>query len=310
MKFHILKTLTCTTLFFTSYTQAKEIYFPTRDFRTSDPYISGCTVRSHADFKLDPTSNFAPNQIKAGDIIFVMIDYLETFFSSYHPHIKESYILLTHNFFGESDDPVPDKWSSYLEDEKILAWFAMNPDIIHPKLHPMPIGIASAYYPHGNTTIFDECIKTYKNSLKKELLYINFSTWTNPEYRTPIRSYFEKQGFATCVGTKDTRSYLLDISSHQFVLSPKGHGLDCHRTWETLLMGSFPIVETSPLDPLYQDLPVVIIHDWKEVTPEFLAMKYQELSSPDKTYNLAKLYMPYWIEQMNIIKNKEKNKTQ
>ncbi|MBS0628202.1 MAG: hypothetical protein JSS09_08335, partial [Verrucomicrobia bacterium] len=202
-----------------------------------------------------------------------------------------------------------DKWASYLDDEKIIAWFAMNPDIIHPKLHPMPIGIASAYYPHGNTAVFDDCIKNYKNNLRSKLLYINFSSWTNPTYRAPIREYFEKKNFATCVGIKDTRSYLIDISEHKFVLSPRGHGLDCHRTWETLLMGSFPIVATSTLDPLYKDLPVVIINDWQEVTPEFLEIKYQELTSSDKTYNFAKLYMPYWLDKMNEIKKTTKNQT-
>jgi hypothetical protein len=236
-----------------------------------------------------------------------MIDYLEAFFSSYHPYITKPYILLTHNFFGESDDPLPDRWAPYLDDEKILAWFAMNPYIIHPKLHPMPLGLSRAYYPHGNTAVFDDCIKNHKKNLKRKLLYINFSTWTNPAYRTPIRSYFEKQGFATCVGIKDTKSYLMDIAEHKFVLSPRGHGLDCHRTWEALLMESYPIVATSPLDPLYHDLPVVIIKDWKEVTPEFLDAKYKELSSPERTYNFAKLYMPYWIEEMQTIKTKARN---
>jgi hypothetical protein len=180
----------------------------------------------------------------------------------------------------------------------------MNPDRIHPKLHPMPIGIASACYPHGNTQIFDQCIKQYKNNTKEKLVYLNFSTWTNPTYRTPIKMYFEKQGFATCAGTTDLKSYLIDISKHKFVLSPRGHGLDCHRTWEALLMGSFPVVETSPLDPLYEDLPVVIIQDWQEVSPDFLMKKYKELSSPSKGYNFEKLYMPYWIEQMQTIKKK------
>ncbi|MBS0628149.1 MAG: hypothetical protein JSS09_08065, partial [Verrucomicrobia bacterium] len=101
MKILSLKKLICSALFFCS--SAYCITFPTRDFRVSDPYISGCTVRSHADFRLDPTSNFSPDEIKPGDIIFVMIDYLEIFFMSYHSEIKNPYILLTHNFFGESD---------------------------------------------------------------------------------------------------------------------------------------------------------------------------------------------------------------
>jgi hypothetical protein len=46
------------------------------------------------------------------------------------------------------------------------------------------------------------------------------------------------------------------------VLSARGNGLDCHRTWELLLLGSIVITRTSPLDPLFEDLPVAIVKDW------------------------------------------------
>ena len=31
-------------------------------------------------------------------------------------------------------------------------------------------------------------------------------------------------------------------AKYQYVLSPPGHGLDCHRTWEAMLLGAIPIV--------------------------------------------------------------------
>ncbi len=55
---------------------------------------------------------------------------------------------------------------------------------------------------------------------------------------------------------------------YAFSISPHGNGLDCHRTWEDLVLGCIVIVKTSPLDPLYKDLPVVIVKDWSEVTSE------------------------------------------
>ena len=32
-------------------------------------------------------------------------------------------------------------------------------------------------------------------------------------------------------------------TQYKFILSPKGHGLDCHRTFEILLLGGIPVLE-------------------------------------------------------------------
>ncbi len=57
-----------------------------------------------------------------------------------------------------------------------------------------------------------------------------------------------------------------------FQISPHGIGLDYFRTWESLALGTIPIVKASTLDPLYADngLPVVRVRSWSEITPENL----------------------------------------
>ena len=45
---------------------------------------------------------------------------------------------------------------------------------------------------------------------------------------------------------------------YAFVASPRGLGLDTHRTWEALFLGSIVIVRSSSIDELFEDLPVVI----------------------------------------------------
>jgi hypothetical protein len=42
--------------------------------------------------------------------------------------------------------------------------------------------------------------------------------------------------------------YLFGMQQYKFVLSPVGNGEDTHRTWEALLAGSIPIVESSVRD--------------------------------------------------------------
>ena len=45
------------------------------------------------------------------------------------------------------------------------------------------------------------------------------------------------------------------------------------------------IVKTSPLDVLYQDLPVIIVQDWKNITEEWLHRAFKEYSGYDMTMN-------------------------
>lgn len=54
-------------------------------------------------------------------------------------------------------------------------------------------------------------------------------------------------------------------AEYPFVISAAGNGLDCHRTWELLYLGSIVVTKTSPLDRLFDGLPVVIVEDWNEV---------------------------------------------
>ncbi|MBS0620568.1 MAG: hypothetical protein JSS61_03810 [Verrucomicrobia bacterium] len=286
-------------------TLPSEIYLPTTTFETSFPYITGDAIRSICDHVFDPTRALDPKTVHLGDTVFLFFDYLDYFFAEIHPLIPEPYILVTHHFYDSSDDPVPGKFGKYLEDEKVLGWFSHNLDREHRKLHPLPIGIANACYEWGERAIFDECIATYRNQVPKTgLLYMNFYTHTCPGEREWVKAYFEQKPFCTKPPRQSLRPYLIDVAHHKFVLSPRGHGLDCFRTWETLLMGSFPIVRASTLDPLFVDLPVLIIENWEEVTEEFLQTKYEELAGKDHNWN--KLYMPYWIDQIHNLQTKSR----
>jgi hypothetical protein len=90
------------------------------------------------------------------------------------------------------------------------------------------------------------------------------------------------------------------IVNYAFVLSPFGCGMDCHRTWETLCLGSIPIVKAPNFKKMFQGLPVLVVEDWSEVTQELLAKTIEEFTNKDFTYE--KLSLQYWV---NKIKNKE-----
>ncbi len=260
------------------------------------PFISGDTFRAYADHVLDETtSGFNPGDVKLGDIVFVKTDweYLEDFFSNYHPQITVPYILLTHN----SDHGAPGPFKSYLDDPKILAWFAQNvEDDSHPKLHPIPIGIANKCHEHGNMDVFSTYLHLSRNDDRPFLGYLNFHDATYPKERTYVRCLFSKHPW--CVGPKNKAlsRYLKDLSRSKFVFSPRGNGLDCHRTWEALLLGAIPIVRASTLDSLYKDLPVLIVEEWRTVTESYLNEQYEAMKL--KKYDFEKLFISYWLNQI------------
>lgn len=270
-----------------------------RDTGSSEPYISGDTFRAHCNFIFDETGqSLNPFKVKNGNTIFVKTDYLATFFSKIHPRIRKKYILITHN----SDHPVTDKFSKFFEDTKIIAWFAQNVEnCSHPKLHPIPIGLANKYWSHGNINLINEMMEIAPNLQKHILLYMNFLVATHINERSMVANLFKDESYCVIESPKEYGAYLKDLASSKFVLSPRGNGLDCHRTWESLLMGAIPIVKTSSLDPLFEDLPVLIINDWNEINYEFLLKKYEEINS--KKYNIKKIYFEYWLNLIDSYKS-------
>ena len=52
------------------------------------------------------------------------------------------------------------------------------------------------------------------------------------------------------VGKVSKNELLRIYTNYAFIVSPHRNGLDCHRTWEALVLGCIPIVKTSPIDDL------------------------------------------------------------
>ena len=88
-----------------------------------------------------------------------------------------------------------------------------------------------------------------------------------------------------------------NITNYKFIVSPHGNGLDCHRTYEAMFLGSIPIVKTSPLDVIYKDMPIIILKDWNEINID----KIVEQSKQTILKSKEKFYLKYWT---NLIRSK------
>ena len=95
------------------------------------------------------------------------------------------------------------------------------------------------------------------------------------------------------------------LAESRFVISPPGNGIDCHRTWEAMYHKTVPVIE-APYN-LFQhiELPILTVNSYYD----FFKMSFDErLSLYQKitSRGYPALYMDYWIELINKVRNKFK----
>ena len=250
--------------------------------------------------RIDDPATFNFSKIQPGDIIFVRKPYL--FLHTIHPHIKVPYVIITH---GHSPDAFNKEYLPFLDESTIIAWFTIHAGAFtshHEKLFSLPLGIRQ--WPNFNKKPRFKKLNKLFTSLrtsdqpKKHLVYMNFLDWTDPE-RKEIRKQFSGKPFCLEAERVSTKVFMQQMASCKFTFAPRGVApLDTFRIWESLIVGSFPIVKKSENTDmfLYEGLPILFINSWNEITQEFLEEQYEALSS--KRYSVEKLYMEYWIQKI------------
>lgn len=179
-------------------------------------------------------------------------------------------------------------------------WFTINKNIVNDKIISLPLGITnltreSPYHPiFGNIDIMVEVFKSPK--IIKNLVYMNFNINTYVNERGSCYNLFSNKSWVTNddnVTTLEGRyKFLKGIRNHKFVLCPRGNGIDTHRLWETLYMGSIPIVKKHIGVNDFNDLPILFIDQWEDLTEEFLNNQYKEIIA--YSWNMDKLKFSYW----------------
>lgn len=270
-------------------------------------YDPRCLSRSHDDQYRWPTDRkkgvtFNPADVQPGDVIFVRL--IDQFFKEMHPRIKHPYIVVTH---GECLEAMKKSYWQYLNEENVIAWFGIHAYVEpHPKFIPVPIGVLQEPAHHQKRKQMNDYFKELREtSVKEHLVYMNFASQDEKPERKKVRKQFLNKPYCKRGERQPFKSYLKEMATCTFALSPAGLGCDCYRTWEALLVGCIPIVTSSQLNPLYEDLPVLVIDRWEDVDEGYLHQAYERITS--KTYDMRKLYMEYWIEKIHDVRDRFKN---
>ena len=93
------------------------------------------------------------------------------------------------------------------------------------------------------------------------------------------------------------RDYYREAAEARFVLCPSGLGYDTYRLWETLLMGSIPIVESNAgFDRTYSNLPVLVVRNFSDVTPALLDRAFPCFVEHADKFLYIHLTERYWLD--------------
>ncbi|MEI6284309.1 MAG: hypothetical protein WCP40_04325 [Opitutae bacterium] len=260
--------------------------------------------------------NYNWDNLQPGSTVYVCSDAMGEFLQVFEG-IPHPIILVT----GDSDLDVPtqifasyEEFFTFIENPKIIHWFSQNVVLSHPKLSQIPIGLYYHIVPVGDSaweqpkisppdqekvlkTIIQDSLSLSKRKVKA---YSNFHFLMTTKYgedRIRAKRLISPDLIDYEPRRVDRETTWKNQSKYAFVVSPHGNGLDCHRTWEALSLGCIPIVKTSPLDSLYEGLPVYIVKDWSDVTEENLRKVLNEFSQ--RKFDLNRLTLKYWMGKIN-----------
>lgn len=223
------------------------------------------------------------------------------------PTINVKFYLVT----GDATQSAPfdvfnnTEFINFIQNDKIIAWYAQNCIVEHPKLFKIPLGLDYHSNISGlklNPKQNEEMMLSYKNK-SKPFYEREIKCYSNFHFVIDLRFGYDRTDAMKQIPKElmiyEEKRVSRDISfenqiKYAFVVSPHGNGLDCHRTWEALCVGCIPIVKTSPLDSLFDDLPVLIVKEWYDVDLNLLTSTVTKFKN--EKFNYDKLLLKYWTQ--------------
>ena len=264
------------------------------------------------------TQMLRDGRLRDGMSIYVCSDLLRWFVSTVLPHIKHNFVLVS----GDSDMCIPTEalnmmeTNALLNSNHLLKWFSQNMfPCDNPKLIQMPIGLdyhtiadnpmhkwkthGERSEPTGQEKILMEIREKMQPFHERNpLIYVNF-TEANDRFQQRKQSLSEIPPSLLAINADDvkrTANWKI-MTQFAFVLSPFGMGMDCHRTWEALCLGAIPILKAPVFKNMFEDLPVLIVNDWCEITCALLDTTIQ--SFKNKEFKYEKLTLKHWVDMLN-----------
>lgn len=256
-------------------------------------------------------SPHARQQIRRAEVLFLKTDLIQLVIPLIHGLLRHDVVFITHNSdygigsaarsSGPAQNAATFNMFPYLTSPKVAAWFGVNCQANHPKLHPIPLGIANSQYEHGSLDTLSRVSRL--TIARTNICYAAFSCHTNVSERTSAKVSLEQNGIPVIdTSIKSSQMpyevFLTHIRQSKTVACPTGNGTDCHRAWEALYLGAVPIVPAHAIWHHFSSLgvPLLIVDDYSVVSPGWIEKRLHGLSYDPSS--LRPISQAYWNEQI------------
>lgn len=164
----------------------------------------------------------------------------------------------------------------------------------HPKVITLPLGILN-----NPDVIWNVMNRTFYNSSRKSNLLLSISSnWGfRPMILDCIMNNLGSSNFTIIKDRISSENYYDKISQSAGVIAISGFGADTYRLWETLLLGSMPVLERGfGLERTLYRLPVLFVDDYALLTLEMFMQAYLEALYRIDEWDYTRLTKKYWID--------------
>ncbi len=262
-----------------------------------DKWINGVNLKQIAHAVIDTDKQDNLDAVPDKGIIWAKTEYIDEVFNVIKEKPK-TYTLITH-----CADHAIDEETFRRKPSNIVKWYAQNVNFKHDDLIPVPIGIENHFGPHKGTELNIDYFNSqteanYKISNKIiNCLYCNFNFQTN-QNRYNVGKILTEKNIGKFDSRRPSAEYCEEIKKFLFVASPRGNGIDCHRTWEALYLGSIPIVERHIMFDRYKNLPIIQIDSWENLTMDSLAPYIEDYRNNKIFADIKELDLQYHLDKI------------
>lgn len=306
----------------------------------ADMFVSSTVMRDGCDIVWEKYDPAPPENLAGphpeGTVIWVNTKHVPRFIEEFLPRMTTPFVLVS------SRENNPTRFfdlDRVLGDANVLHWFMENYEfpasyLETGKVTPLPLGMNFHYLDptdpdhrggmgtaaspgqqqaqmklirDGIAPIAERPLKVYCNfQLNMDTFLRHHHAQPKAQARTEAFAYLRDKPFTLIEPRQTTRNDVFRrYGEVAFEASPRGNSIDCHRTWEALLMKTIPIVKRCEMDPIYDGLPVALIDDWEEVTETRLAAWVEEFAPWFDAPLPDRLYSNHWINRFHAWKPAE-----
>ena len=257
---------------------------PQQDRIIGERFESLCDIIFHPGMSLPPE--------RGTYVVFCKTDYIFVLLEECKNNIYNKYVIVTHHSDYSINQHIMSK-----APPNVVKWFGINIDYDDPILESIPLGSASSTWigvrEYAEVQDSPEFVLIEENDKEKEfenLVYLDFGIHTNPSHRREVHNYFKDKDWVTTkpcdIPLSEYESsnhfnkmeqYYQNIYNHKYVVSPLGNGLDCGRVWQSIYLGTIPIIPRHLNIDFYTDLPILIYDDLEMITEQFLEEEYTNI---------------------------------